>query len=175
MRKRITLKVAQKVLEVVDAGLSRGVGAPKPGHMCVEAAVCYAMGEPHNDAPRCVDDELRTLKIELNDMRGWKTKASRAKGLRRLAIAQLGSVDKLNIDEFYKGLDEICNKLKCQDFPHPTHGNVYDYTDRLWRHCARLWKSRKAREPFLMAVCEEVVQLLIKLKVPGTKFLYLTE
>jgi hypothetical protein len=40
----ITRDIATKVLETVDAGLVSGVGEPKPGLMCVEAAVCYALG-----------------------------------------------------------------------------------------------------------------------------------
>ena len=52
MAKQIVInrKVAKRVLEVVDAGLSSGLGNPKPGEMCVEAAVCYALGLPHGDS-----------------------------------------------------------------------------------------------------------------------------
>jgi hypothetical protein len=45
----ITEQVARRVIEVVDAGLVRGVGDPVPGQMCVEAAINYAMGLPHGD------------------------------------------------------------------------------------------------------------------------------
>lgn len=34
--------VIKAVLEVVDAGLTKGLGEPIPGNMCVEAAVCGA-------------------------------------------------------------------------------------------------------------------------------------
>jgi hypothetical protein len=67
----ITAEVAQKVLDVVDAGLVRGVGEPVPGQMCVEAAVCYALGLPHGDDPACVSSALRGLKIRLNDSSLW--------------------------------------------------------------------------------------------------------
>lgn len=50
----ITREIASKVLEVVDAGLVKGLGQPLPGQMCVEAAVCFAMGLPHSDEPTCV-------------------------------------------------------------------------------------------------------------------------
>lgn len=39
----LTKEIAQKVLTTVDKGLSCGLGHPKPGQMCVEAAVCYAL------------------------------------------------------------------------------------------------------------------------------------
>jgi hypothetical protein len=86
----ISLDIARKVLETVDAGLVCGVGKPVPGQMCVEAAVCYAMGMPHGDNPSCVSDAVRAFKIRLNDS-AWSSDAARANGLRRIAIAQLGS------------------------------------------------------------------------------------
>ena len=95
----ITREVAAKVLEVVDAGLVNGVGKPIPGQMCVEAAVCYALGLPHGDEPGCVARSLRSLKIRLNDS-SWSSKQARAKGLRRLALAQLGSAGILDEKEF---------------------------------------------------------------------------
>ena len=86
----MTREIAAKVVEVVDAGLVNGVGKPIPGQMCVEAAVCFAMGLPHGDTPSCVSPALRRLKIGLND-RNWSSNQARSKGLRRLAVAQLGS------------------------------------------------------------------------------------
>ncbi len=90
--------VARKVLEVVDAGLVNGLGVAEPGKMCVEAAVCYAMGLPHSDKPSCVGSAVRSFKIRLNDAR-WPTDADRTKGMRKLAIAQLGS-DTIDQREF---------------------------------------------------------------------------
>src|SRR3989449_8977757 len=86
----ITKALAAKVLEVVDAGLIKGLGKPIPGQMCVEAAVCFALGEPHGDEPSCVGAAVRAFKIRLNDAR-WSSNAARTKGLRELAVAQLGS------------------------------------------------------------------------------------
>ncbi len=73
----ITREIAAKVLSVVDAGLVSGLGKPIPGQMCVEAAVCFALGEPHGDK-------------------------ARAKGLRQLALAQLGSANALDEKEFVR-------------------------------------------------------------------------
>src|SRR5689334_17575355 len=91
----ITHEIAAKVLKTVDAGLVVGVGKPTPGQMCVEAAVCYALGLPHGDDPGSVSPSLRSLKIRLNDS-GWSSKEARAAGLRRLALAQLGSAGALD-------------------------------------------------------------------------------
>ena len=98
---KITRTIAKRVLAVVDAGLVNGVGEPEPGKMCVEAAVCYAMGLPHGDEPSCVSRVLRSLKIRLNDS-AWSSPAARAAGLRRLALAQLGSAGFLDESEFIK-------------------------------------------------------------------------
>ena len=101
----ITREIAAKVLHVVDQGLSKGVGTRKKGdvqgEMCVEAAVCYALGLEHGDDPGCVSAPLRALKIRLNDS-NWSSKAARAKGLRRLALAQLGSKGHLDDKEFVR-------------------------------------------------------------------------
>jgi hypothetical protein len=96
---QITKEVVTKLLDVIDAGLVNGMGNPIPGQMCVEAAVCYALGLPHSDDPQCVAPSLRSLKIRLNDF-AWSSNAARAKGLRRLAVIQLGSKDHLDVKEF---------------------------------------------------------------------------
>ena len=103
MQPEITREVATKVLSIVDKGLVRGVGNPVPGAMCVEAAVCYALGLPHGDDPGCVAQSLRSLKIRLNDS-NWSSNEARAKGLRRLAVAQLGSAGVLDEKEFVRRL-----------------------------------------------------------------------
>ena len=87
---KITKKLVQKVIETVDAGLCSGVGYPEPGHMCVEAAVCYALGLPHGDEPICVSPAIRALKIRLNDS-AWSSNMARASGMRKLAVLQLGT------------------------------------------------------------------------------------
>ena len=66
----------------------------------MEAAVCYALGEEHCDSPSCVGNSVRNVKIDLNDQ-SWSSKKARAKGLRKLAIAQLGSreLDQAEFDD----------------------------------------------------------------------------
>ena len=95
----ITVEQAARVLETVDAGLIGGLGDPQPGQMCVEAAVCFALGLPHDDQPACVAPTIRSFVIRLNDAE-WSSKGARAKGMRRLAIAQLGSAGHINQRKF---------------------------------------------------------------------------
>ena len=101
----ITVEQARKVLSVIDAGLCHGKGVPTPGQMCVEAAVCYGLGLPFDDDPECVEPAIRSFKISLND-RGWSSNKARAKGLRRIGIAQLGSKGAVDGKEFAARLAE---------------------------------------------------------------------
>ena len=103
---KIDRELAKKVLSIVDAGLSSGLGKQKPGEMCVEAAVCYALGLPHGDDPKCVSPALRSLKIALND-KNWSSKAARAKGMRRLSIIQLGTMGELDDKKFVAAVAEM--------------------------------------------------------------------
>ncbi len=87
---KITKPIVKKVLSLIDAGLTSGLGRQEPGQMCVEAAVCCALGLPHSDNPPCVGSAVRSFKISLNDC-NWSSDAARAAGMRKLAVAQLGS------------------------------------------------------------------------------------
>jgi hypothetical protein len=102
----ITQQHAEKLVELLGHGLSHGLGNPKAGEMCVEAAVCFALGLPHGDDPGCVTPALRRLKIGLND-RSWSSNQARAEGLKRLALAQLGSKGVLDEKEFMRRVAEM--------------------------------------------------------------------
>ena len=205
---KLTKAIARKVLEVVDAGLCEGMGDPVPGEMCVEAAVCFAMGEPHGDKPSCVSRAVRSLKITLND-KAWSSNQARAQGMRRLAIAQLGTKDAIDDKEFAK---------RCADLA------IRKMVPIALRAAAKIQKNAKHRDALLKAAnrcevegtkaaaataayaaatataatataayaaaatadaatkdkilsdfAEDVVQILIDLKSPGTKWLDLTE
>lgn len=102
----ISISQASKVLEVVDVGLCKGVGQPIPGQMCVEAAVCYALGQPHGDAPYCVHIAVRAYGIALTDA-DWSSNRARASGMRSIAIAQLGTVSEFDSKAFAVKLAEL--------------------------------------------------------------------
>lgn len=242
----ITKVQAQKVLDVIDKGLTQGVGRPIPGQMCVEAAVCYAFGEPHDDKPKCVDAVLSQVKIHLNDHNAWKRgksktglnpKAARTHGLRRLGVIQLGSRDaidsKLLVEhlmrfacqavaaaiksdpkatkedkaaakhltkiETRRGLKEaeaILRHLRDRAFEREDNP---EWEDRLAKlisgkeylslninpsvsceasaagYFIEACLTDKCGQTEIMAFCEKVVQALKKMKVPGAKWLKLTE
>lgn len=214
----ITENVCASVLSVVDKGLSDGMGSPKPGAMCIEAAVNYALGLPHGDEPICVDEDLRSLKISINDAGCWQNNKSRAKGLRRLAIAQLGTnkapfnwnkfcdhvkilietKSKMDLPaNFVTTADEITNALNSikkgdkhidfsdlrtsldnltdisygvENINSCDFSNFLDIEEKLLNQ-----NTIKKNEARLIEFCEDVVQILKKMKTPGSKYLYLTE
>jgi hypothetical protein len=94
---KVDANAVRRVLGVLSKGIVHGLGKPIPGQMCVEAAVSYSMGYEHSDKPDCVSELISDFKICLND-RGWSSDRARAKGLRRVAIAQLGSDEIENAD-----------------------------------------------------------------------------
>jgi len=82
--------VRKKLTNLADKGFVRGLGKPEPGALCVEAAVCLALGEPHSDKPTCVHEADRGLAIRLNDS-PWSSNTARAEAMLPLALAQLGT------------------------------------------------------------------------------------
>lgn len=88
----------------LSRGLSCGLG-DRDGQMCIEAAICASLGLPHSDNPKCVAESVREYKIALNDS-AWSSPEARAKGLRDLGLAQLGSLDSVNSHSFIEFLIE---------------------------------------------------------------------
>ncbi len=223
-------KFASKVLGIVDKGLSYGLGMPETGKMCVEAAVAFASGEDHNDHPTCVDESLANIKINMNDELDWKDNKDRAKGLRRVAIAQLGSAGRFDSEKFTAELNKLAGpyqlaaaKKRAID---ESKGTLDDSNESLAEHkselkriarqiasikkaIAKLKKAKSLKAAVLQGyksqaaldnsssigvdlaqqieqsgvngnkachiAAELVTKALVKLKIPGTKYLYLTK
>jgi len=111
MNIEITKELVAKIDETLSHGLSHGLGNPIPGQMCVEAAICYSLGLDHSDDPKCVDSAIRALKIRLNDS-SWSSDFARSRGMRNLAILQLGTDDNFDRKEFLEKLA----MFTCTDF-----------------------------------------------------------
>lgn len=203
---KLTKRHARKVLKVVDAGLCYGKGEPIPGQMCVEAAVCFALGEPFSDEPSCVSPTLRQLKINLND-KAWSSNQARAKGLRRIAIAQLGTKDTLDEIEFMRRVAKTtiqktvpaAIRLATDKVPEPHKSNMLaaalrceqEGTEEAAREANKVTRAyytaasasasasaaayAAAYDKVLSQYAEDVVQILIDMKTPGSKWLDITE
>lgn len=155
---KLTKKTVTNLLAVVDKGLTAGVGRPIPGKMCVEAAICYALGEPHNDHPKCVQDAVIGTKIMLNDHQGWGSNKARAEGLRRLAIAQLGTKGTFrNLTWHNRLIDTLVPRNLELIGDKPTYGLRPDIT-LVMQEC---WNARKTKAGKAQAT---VLTLLLDIK-----------
>jgi len=100
----INQELVNSIHSLLDKGVTSGLSKkPKPGNMCVEQVISYALGDKINDEPSCVGYEVRIFVTRLND-RSWSSNSARAEGMRELAIAQLGSNSldqKEFLDRFY--------------------------------------------------------------------------
>lgn len=179
----INRDVARKVIETVDAGLCAGIGSPAPGQMCVEAAVCYALGLPHGDDPQCVAPSLRTLKITLNDT-AWSSPAARAKGMRKLALLQLGTRDLFDEKLFLEQVVEMTARkvvpraLRLAAEAFPSHGEALEAAAADAADAAKAAVAAyaaKAADIELEFFAEEVAQILIRMNVPAVAWLDLLD
>lgn len=197
----LTEDLVKRVIQVVDKGLTAGEGKPIPGQMCVEAAVAYAFGEPHSDHPKCVSEAVRNVKIGLNDVEGWGTSRTRAAGLRRVAVAQLGSEGVIKASIFYDELDKLIKQRFATDDAVteafktvPTLNLTDTYAVKQFLITVERALNKRAKvnvrdqgvafavgqvsglrglERNLIAA-EITTQALVNLGSPGAKFLYLT-
>jgi hypothetical protein len=91
--------------EIISRGLCRGKGN-RNSQMCIEAAICTALDLPFSDDPECVARSVRQYKICINDKK-WSSPEARAKALRDIGVAQLGSRDVVDGVAFSKRLAEL--------------------------------------------------------------------
>lgn len=139
--------------------------------MCVEAAVCFALDLPHGDKPPCVGSAVRAAKIQLNDF-NWSSPTARARGMRKLSLAQLGS-ETIDQADFVRRLTFL---VITKMLPKTLRG-------------AKLEKEAKACEEapdsdaaayaaadlVLTEFADLMLQVLVEMKSPGCEWLYLTE
>ena len=160
------------------------------------------MDLPHGDEPVCVSPAIRSLEIRLNDSQ-WSSNETRAKGMRRLALAQLGSAGAINDVEFAKRVAELVISkqvpiaLRAAAKIHPDSNHKAKLLDAAMRcekektsdaasdadNCAASaasaasYAARAASDAdqTLSQFAEDVVQILFKMKGPGCQWLHLTE
>lgn len=190
---KVNEEQAFKVLVLVDQGLSSGLGSRQLGKMCVEAAVSFAYGENHDDHPTCVSDELADIKISINDDK-WSSPKKRAAGMRRLAIAQLGSAGRFNDRTFWALVEKRMAEIQVPHFKKIMQKrldkakDIEDLSDLSYvmedvrTHFEEAENIIDAfsglgykKDDKLNRVCEFVVGILKEMKMPGCKYLYLTE
>lgn len=132
----------------------------QPGAFCVQQAVSQAIGFPGmEDHPKiCVNDDLIEFGITLNDS-PWTSDKARAKGMKRFAIAELGTEGHKSGQMFEVAMVKVWNAK---------YGDTYGYVDGAYQI------PGQAPNDLLPEVAEMAARVLIKLKSPGSKFLILT-
>ena len=197
----ITKQLCQNALCIIDRGLSNGIQSD--GKVCIEYAISIASGTPEDkDGPTCVHPSLRSFKINLNDGYIYDDEAHRAKVLRRIGIAQLGTNKGFSWVKFSKALtkwqDEFVANWNEANVPKVAVTktqraivlnalNTLD-SDDLSDAASVLEDLNSEAVSFTAAddllsdypekiddYVEGIVQILKKMKTPGSKFLYLTE
>lgn len=186
---KITKDKVKKIIELASCGFTYGLGQRKKGQMCVEAAVCYAMGEEeHHDYPECVDSRIADLKISLNDA-NWSSRKARGDGLVALAIAQLGAGSKYYpkfiaayernfirevfpwvISTFAKNFKNISMSLGLSGYIEDFLSN-YDSISTISYNNVLLKKAYY--DEFLLRVADAALDALKECKSPGVKYLSL--
>lgn len=183
----VTAEQVQKILSLIDKGLTSGLGENKPGQMCIEAVICHVLEGRQSDRPQCVAPVLRSLKIRLNDA-NWSSNQARARGMRRLGLAQLGSAGVLDETEFCRRVVDYALRKStpralrsaasiCKDEKHKAA--LCEAADRCekegTRQAAYAAAKKTAHDLSLAGYAEDIVQILIEMKAPGCQWLYLTE
>lgn len=187
-----TIQHARKILDLLKHGLTSGLGEQKPGEMCVEAAVCFAFGLPRGDNPPCVGSAVRDYKVRLNDC-GWPSNQDRANGMRALALAQLGSneLDQMTFGKlmFLRGIQRILPFVWRKESERITDAvkksEMLAWCERMEKvedfdSAMELAKGAYAyayayRHELLKLTAQVGVEVLIEMKSPGCKWLYLCD
>lgn len=151
---KLDKSIVSKLLGILGNGLCHGAGNMNQT-FCVQQAVSQATGErKREDHPLCVGSDIIELGICLNDNSHWESPESRAKGLVRFAVAELGS-NELNQGEFMSVLKNRIQKLEwARDKGNP-------------RHCVQY----ATREEHLVQFANIAADVLKDMGSPGAKYL----
>lgn len=179
--------VITKFDTILQRGLCSGLGKPD-GQMCIEAAICAALDLPHGDNPSCVEPAVRSFKIALNDSL-WSSPQARAKGLRDLGIAQIGSKGVVDGKEFcsllrkytiQRLIPDLFRRCPIKVEPHRTNileaAKVCEKTGGAAEAAGAAWvagAAGAAPEPdyFLLLCASIALDVLRELKSPGVVWL----
>jgi hypothetical protein len=160
----INREVICKLLKLLDQGLKSGSGSfDGPGDFCVQQAVSKAIGEPNpSDYPvLCVNDHVKAFGIRLNDQL-WSSPAARAKGLKRFAVAELGTTNRKAGD---RAFGEEFERLLCNKW-NRKHGTTYTHAHQLPSVCD---------DSQLEELANTAADVLTKMGSIGSQFLYMCE
>jgi hypothetical protein len=171
---KITIHHVLKLIKILDKGIIHGAGETVE-EFCVQQAVhrvllddpedAYASDNPPN---WCILDQIRAFGIHLNDQGGWKDNRSRARGLKRFAIAELGS-SKLNSYEFFTKLRGALARRTGADPAFFCDG------DCIIDQFMELDRRGLSRNDWLTVLADTAADVMKELGSEGAQFLYLVD
>lgn len=139
-------------------GLCKGAGdnplPGKPASFCVQQAVSLALGEddPQSYPVVCVGETVKGFGVSMND-REWPSVMARGKGMRRFAVAELGS-NRISQTKF----NYMVGEKWAETHPHALGCTANDLAEEV--HIKDLPE-----------LAEVAVQVLIELGTEGSKWL----
>jgi hypothetical protein len=169
----ITKEHVQNLIHLLTFGLIHGAGSEYEAHkkFCVQQAVHKVirgdLESYRNDHPAgCINEELLSFGIRLNDHGGWKDNQRRAAGLKRFAIAEMGTAQgesNFSMSTFNK---KLCEKLQIGG------GYGHEIIDLYLRSVS---DSKESTNNKLTHIANASADVLKEMETPGSKFLYLVD
>jgi len=177
---KLTAECMRAVVNTIDGALIAGIGQPAIQQTCVMGAIALALGLPHSDNLECEGVAVRAVAINLNDA-VWSTNEARAAGMMRLGVASVGS-NTIDQSEFAKRLAELTIRrivpiaLRAAAELNPKcAAELVKHALNCEDQGSEQAAGDAARDNVLRTMAAIVVDVLVELKSPGAKYLYLCE
>lgn len=159
----INIEAIKKLFGLLDQGLCHGAGHIA-NEFCVQQAVSLAVGSNKTDKPWCIHSALRDLGIIMNDCNMWSSNKARADGLRRFAVAEMGTGDEsFDGKLFARKLSEKLDIDPCLD---PSPNDVYHE----WiKHGAKTVINYEQR---VCIFADTAADIMLEMGTKGSQFLH---
>jgi len=172
---KITIQHVTNLLSLLTRGLINGAGETK-NEFCIQQAIHRVLDDDldgqHSDAPpvTCISGRINNFGICMNDQEGWIDEKDRANGLRRFAIAELGSA-KVSYSDFVFGLQErVRGLVKLEDFEFNDGDN-----ENLVAQFMEFRPAHASRSSWLKKLANMAANTLRELGTEGSRFLWMVD
>lgn len=155
----VTLDAIKALLGLMDKGIIHGAGRI-PSQFCVQQAVSLATGGSQTDRPWCVNPNLRDLGIAMNDANVWYTNESRAQGLRRFAVAEMGTDEKFCSYDFTQ---KLAKHLGLDNFSETESNPLKVYQE---------WLCIRSGEQGISDFANACADIMLEMDTPGSRHLH---
>jgi hypothetical protein len=176
MERQVTRNHIVNLLMLFKNGLI-GTAGNTMTEFCVQQAVHRVIDEDLENASKsadppnwCVCPELVSFGVVLNDFSGWTSEQTRAKGLQKFAIAELGSAE-LDWHEFCRNLEKKLHEIN-PEFPDELHLVFEQRHLEEWMKHPMVNMDRNDR---LTLFANTAAKVLEEMGTEGSQFLHLVD